>query len=143
MSHDMFKHILALNTYSEPFLSMRTNDQRAIIEQLLGITILSEKAEALKEGIRNTKEAITQETLKIEAIQTANSKIETTITSLKSNQKAWLAKKQKDLENLVKAIEELEKVDIDQELEIYPVNKDMNSPKFNAVNCIVPVQLDI
>ena len=117
MSHDMFKHILALNTYSEPFLSMRTNDQRAIIEQLLGITILSEKAEALKEGIRNTKEAITQETLKIEAIQTANSKIETTITSLKSNQKAWLAKKQKDLENLVKAIEELEKVDIDQELD--------------------------
>jgi DNA repair exonuclease SbcCD ATPase subunit len=31
MSHDMFKHILALNTYSEPFLSMRANDQRAII----------------------------------------------------------------------------------------------------------------
>ena len=31
MSHDMFKHIVALNTYTEPFLSMRTNDQRAII----------------------------------------------------------------------------------------------------------------
>ena len=30
MSHDMFKHILALNTYTEPFLSMRANDQRAI-----------------------------------------------------------------------------------------------------------------
>jgi DNA repair exonuclease SbcCD ATPase subunit len=48
MSHDMFKHIVALNTYTEPFLSMRQNDQRAIIEQLLGITILSEKADALK-----------------------------------------------------------------------------------------------
>ena len=35
MSHDMFKHVVALNTYSEPFLSMRQNDQRAIIEQLL------------------------------------------------------------------------------------------------------------
>ena len=34
MSHDMFKHIVALNTYTEPFLSMRQNDQRAIIEQL-------------------------------------------------------------------------------------------------------------
>src|SRR6056297_657075 len=53
MSHDMFKHIVALNTYSEPFLSMRANDQRAIIEQLLGITILSEKAESLKEQVRN------------------------------------------------------------------------------------------
>ena len=35
MSHDMFKHVVALNTYTEPFLSMRANDQRAIIEQLL------------------------------------------------------------------------------------------------------------
>ena len=41
MSHDMFKHIVALNTYTEPFLSMRANDQRAIIEQLLGITTVS------------------------------------------------------------------------------------------------------
>ena len=39
MSHDMFKHILALNTYTEPFLSLRANDQRTIIEQLLGITL--------------------------------------------------------------------------------------------------------
>src|SRR5210317_907813 len=96
MSHAMFKHVLALNTYSEPFLAMRQNDQRAIIEQLLGITILSEKAENLKEQIRNTKDSITQERLKIEAIQTANSKIETTIESLQSNQKAWLAKRSTD-----------------------------------------------
>ena len=45
MSHDMFKHIVALNTYTEPFLALKNNDQRAIIEQLLGITLLSEKAD--------------------------------------------------------------------------------------------------
>ena len=101
MSHDMFKHIVALNTYTEPFLSMRQNDQRAIIEQLLGITILSEKADALKEQTRITKEAITTETLKIEAMQTANSKIESTISSLQGTQRAWLAKKQQvDIEKL-------------------------------------------
>ena len=116
MSHDMFKHIVALNTYSEPFLSMRANDQRAIIEQLLGITLLTEKSELLKEQIRNTKDAITQETLKIEAIQTANSKIENTIESLKRNQRAWLSKKSQDIEKLERGIEELERVDIDSEL---------------------------
>ena len=46
MSHDMFKHVLALNTYTEPFLSLKANDQRNIIEQLLGITLLSERADA-------------------------------------------------------------------------------------------------
>ena len=117
MSHDMFKHIVALNTYTEPFLSMRQNDQRAIIEQLLGITILSEKAESLKEQIRQTKDGITQETLKIEAIQTANSKIETTIDSLRKNQRAWTAKKTQDVEKLVQAIDELEHLDIDVELD--------------------------
>ena len=119
MSHDMFKHIVALNTYSEPFLAMRTNDQRAIIEQLLGITILSEKAENLKEQVRNTKDAITQETLKIEAIQTANSKIETTIASLQNNQRAWVAKKQQDIAKLQQGIDELEHLDIDLELDLH------------------------
>src|SRR6056300_1470101 len=57
MSHDMFKHVLALNTYTEPFLSMRTNDQRQIIEQLLGITLLSERADAIKEQMKQTKDA--------------------------------------------------------------------------------------
>ncbi len=48
MSHTMFKHLVALNTYTEPFLSLKANDQREIIEQLLGITNLSEKAKGLK-----------------------------------------------------------------------------------------------
>jgi DNA repair exonuclease SbcCD ATPase subunit len=119
MSHDMFKHIVALNTYSEPFLSMRQNDQRAIIEQLLGITILSEKAETLKEQIRQTKDAITQETLKIDAINTANSRIESTIENLRKNQRAWNAKKQQDLAKLQQGLAELEHLDIDAELEAH------------------------
>ena len=117
MTHDMFKHVVALNTYTEPFLSMRQNDQRAIIEQLLGITILSEKADTLKDQVRQTKETITQETLKIEAIQTANSKIEDTISSLQGTQRAWLAKKQQDVNKLASAIDELEHLDVNIELE--------------------------
>jgi DNA repair exonuclease SbcCD ATPase subunit len=31
MSHDMFRHIVALNTYTEPFLSLKANEQREII----------------------------------------------------------------------------------------------------------------
>jgi DNA repair exonuclease SbcCD ATPase subunit len=117
MSHDMFKHIVALNTYTEPFLSMRSNDQRAIIEQLLGITLLSEKAEALKEQVRSTKDAIVQETANIEAIKKSNEKIQQSITTLITRQKAWLAQKDIDLEKIAKNISELQSVDIDKELE--------------------------
>lgn len=116
MSHDMFKHIVALNTYTEPFLSMRTNDQRHIIEQLLGITILSEKADLLREQIRNTKDAISDENARINAIQTSNEKIKTSITQLESRQRAWNLKKKQDLEKLTLSIAELERLDIESEL---------------------------
>jgi DNA repair exonuclease SbcCD ATPase subunit len=117
MSHDMFKHIVALNTYTEPFLSMKTNDQRVIIEQLLGITLLSEKAEALKEQIKLTKDTITEETLKINAIQSSNEKIKLSIETLETRQRAWQAKRRQDCETIARAIYELEELDIEEELE--------------------------
>ena len=116
MSHDMFKHILALNTYTEPFLSMRANDQRAIIEQLLGITILSEKAETLKELIRTTKDNIVQENARIEATKKSNEGIQKSIDSLITKQNAWNTQRDNDLEKIGRAIIELESVDIDAEL---------------------------
>ena len=116
MSHDMFKHIVALNTYTEPFLSMRANDQREIIEQLLGITLLSEKAETLKEQVRQTKDTIYQETANIEAAKKSNEKIQQSIDTLLLRQKAWYNQQETDLEKLARAIVEMEGVDIEAEI---------------------------
>lgn len=116
MSHDMFKHIVALNTYTEPFLSMKAGDQRVIIEQLLGITLLSEKAEMLKEQIRISKESIFQETAKIEAVKKSNERIQESINSLKLKQSAWQKQKDADIKKIERAILELADVDIEKEL---------------------------
>jgi DNA repair exonuclease SbcCD ATPase subunit len=116
MTHDMFKHIVALNTYTEPFLSMRANDQRMIIEQLLGITILSEKAEHLKEQIKNTKDSIQQETANIEAAKKSNEKIQQSIESLTTKQSAWTNQQEKECLKLAEQIIELQQVDIEQEI---------------------------
>jgi DNA repair exonuclease SbcCD ATPase subunit len=116
MSHTMFKHLVALNTYTEAFLSMKAADQREVIEQLLGITILSEKAEALKLQIKSTKDSIQAEELKIAAIKTANENVQKSIDSLTLKSAAWDTKHQQELENFGKAIVQLESVDIDTEL---------------------------
>jgi DNA repair exonuclease SbcCD ATPase subunit len=136
MSHDMFKHIVALNTYTEPFLSMRANDQRVIIEQLLGITLLSEKADALKEQVRITKESITQESANIEAAKKSNEKIQLSIDSLLNRQSAWNAQHDQELEKIGRAIVELENVDIVAELEKHARLKeyDEQSAKLKSLN---------
>ena len=116
MSHTMFKHLVALNTYTEPFLSMKAADQREVIEQLLGITLLSEKAEALKALIKESKDSIQIETVRIDAVKGANENVQKSIDSLHLKSSAWETKHDSELENLGRAIVNLEAVDIEAEL---------------------------
>jgi DNA repair exonuclease SbcCD ATPase subunit len=119
MSHDMFKHVVALNTYTEPFLSLRANDQRVIIEQLLGITLLSEKADSLKELNKAVKDEITAEEINIKSITDANKRFQEQIEALKRRQKLWLTKKSEDLIALQEAYDLLLNIDIESEIKAH------------------------
>ena len=126
LSHDMFKHIVGLNTYTEPFLSLKANEQRTIIEQLLGITMLSEKAESLKELVKATKDAITQEEFRIKAVTDANKRIEEQIESLKKRQRLWQTKHTEDIARLQVGFDELSTIDIETELLAHRALSDYN-----------------
>jgi len=129
MSHDMFQHIVALNTYTPPFLSLKANEQRTIIEQLLGITLLSERADRIKELNKATKDSIQSEELRIRAVQEANKRIEEQIQSLEKRRTLWLRKQTEDVAALTQGIGDLEHIDIEAEvqshrnLEAYHVRK--------------------
>jgi DNA repair exonuclease SbcCD ATPase subunit len=119
MSQDMFCQIVAINTYTVPFLLQPIKDQRTIIEQLLGITLLSEKAEKLKESIKEIRGYLTKEEMRINAVDNANKKIRTQIESLKEKQIAWNTKKNTDIRHLTIQIDSLEQFDIENELKLH------------------------
>lgn len=110
-SHTLFKHLIALSTKTTPFLNEKAQVQRDIIEELLGITQLSEKAERLKDDIRATKAAIINETQKISLIRQKNEDIEKTIDGFIAKSKLWEKRKEDDLQNLEQRIIELGQVD--------------------------------
>jgi DNA repair exonuclease SbcCD ATPase subunit len=116
MTHSMFKNIIALNTYTQPFLSTKQAEQREIIEQLLGITLLSQKADLLKEKQKATKQMLTEEKLKIDARVSSNEKIQESIESLQIRSNAWSKQKNEDTKNFQEAIAELDKVDSEIEI---------------------------
>jgi DNA repair exonuclease SbcCD ATPase subunit len=128
MTHIMFQNIVALHTYSPPFFGLRASEQKDIIEQLLGITLLSEKAEALKEETKETKEVIKEEEIRLDEIQRNNEKIQSSIEALQTRQRGWRAQQKEDIEKLTTSLEELMKVDIQEEiafhkkLELYKEN---------------------
>jgi DNA repair exonuclease SbcCD ATPase subunit len=87
-----------------------------LIEQLLGITLLSERADRIKELNKATKDGIQQEEFRIRAVQEANKRIEEQIESLHKRQRLWTAKRNEDVEKLNLGIASLEHIDIDAEV---------------------------
>ena len=116
MSPTMFRNIVALNTYNQPFLGMTQGQQRDIIEQLLGITLLSEKAEKIKIVIKKNKEDLQTEDFKIKAIEEANRRVLEQIDSLKKRARLWDAKTNEDITTLKTKVTQLKELDIEAEL---------------------------
>ena len=114
--HEMFKQLIALNTYTEPFLSLRANDQRAMIEQLLGITELSEKADILKDLLKQTKDSIKEEEIRIDAVKNSNELIEKNIREIEMRSKAWAKTHNEKVTELEESIASLMEIDIDAEI---------------------------
>lgn len=113
MTHLMFKHIVALNTFTEPFLKMSVGDQRDVIEELLGVTQISQRADTLKGMISETKDSIKEQEFSIKAIIEANSRIEKTIRTTQVDSDNWTKCHEAQVEKLVNEIEELQGLDYD------------------------------
>ena len=110
---------------------MRANDQRDMIEQLLGITELSLKAEILKERQKFTRESIKEEEITISAINTSNERIEKNIQEIESRSRAWEKNKEDKIISLGEEIVKLETIDIDLEVDNHNLLSELKEQKSN------------
>lgn len=116
MSHTMFKHIVALNTFTDPFLKMKAADQRAVIEELLGITQISQRAEVLKKLITQTKDGIKTQEAAIKATAEANDRIQNAIRLTEAKQTSWDSAHKQKIAVLASQLEETINIDFDAEI---------------------------
>lgn len=136
MTHTMFKHIIALNTYTEPFLSMRANDQRELIEQLLGITQLSDKAELLKDLIKIGKDKIQEENYRVRAVEDANERFNKSIKDLERRQQLWHKTNEQTIAELETDLLALYEIDVEVELEAHIEFEAYTERKINSMRTL-------
>lgn len=126
-SHDMFRHIVAMNTYTSPFLMLKPGDQRQIIEELLGITQISTRSDVLKELIKGTKDSVKEEEFRIKAVLESNNKIQTTINDLEVKSQHWDRERQRRIENALNQLKGLQDLNIDAEIEAHKLIVDFKT----------------
>lgn len=115
MSQELFQQIVTITTSVDSFLGLGGTKQRQIIEELLGITQLSEKADKLKEMLKQVKETINREQFRVETIEASNTKIMSSIRSLEQQSVDWAQKRQDTFTQNFSALEVLTAVDIEAE----------------------------
>lgn len=116
MSFNMFANIVVSDTNFTPFLAMRAKERNELIEELLGITVLSHKAAKSNELLKNTKADIAQETQKIALLEDGNKRIQQNIVDLEHKSKQFDKKLNNEIDTLTSQIATLAAVDIDQEI---------------------------
>ena len=113
ISQTLFEHIVILNTNVQPFLALSTSKQRDMIEELLGITQLTEKAVLLKDMSKESKRLADQEKFKLETITESNKKIQQSISSLEEQAAQFELKKEQKINSIQKNLDDLGVVDFD------------------------------
>jgi DNA repair exonuclease SbcCD ATPase subunit len=135
INYELFKEIITLSAQNEPFLKLGAAKQREIIEELLGITQLSSKAEILRENIKETQKLIDQELFKNQTIQNLNEKTLSQITRLQKISDKWDKDHIALVSDLTESISGLEQLDVQNELKLHSSKKDLTdiSTKYNGI----------
>ena len=119
MSHMMFKHIVALNTYTDPFLKEGAAKQREIIEELLGVTQISARADALKIMLGTTKDRVKALEATLTATRAANTRIEKSIEKARDDASRWERDQDAAVHKTREQLELTKGIDFESELSVF------------------------
>lgn len=126
MSYDLFNMIIIMNGTDIPFAQRKVADQRSIIEELLRITQLSEKADSIKEKINDISKNVEMEEFKINTIKEINEKTINQLDKLEKMSAKWNKEHNQNITDLTKALSDLMEIDIEQELAIHEIIEEIS-----------------
>lgn len=116
MNHDMFMNILMLTNDSASFHKLKPAGQKAFIENMINIHLLTERAASLKSANKENSVYIQLEEQKIESTKEHNTKISKSLQSLKSQSDLWVSERYHTVSKLERELATLEAFDADKEI---------------------------
>jgi hypothetical protein len=114
-SYNLFSQIILFNGNSQPFLDLSVGAQRALIEELFRITMLSKKANALKRMIGELEKTITLQKQKIEHQKKQNEIHARHVQEAADRIMKWDSNRVAEIQRIDSQIQTLSSIDFDSE----------------------------
>lgn len=140
ISQSLFEQIVVQNTSVEPFLKLSAAKQREMIEELLGLTELTEKAQQLKDMAKESRRLADHEKMRNDTFAASNERILNTVSTLEQSSTAFETKKASEIGSFSSELELFTGIDLqemmDQALELERIRKH-NSERETKLNNLV------
>lgn len=137
--YELFVRIVVFSASHVPFLDLPVKshyqaNQTDIIEELFGLTMLSAKANALKETIRETETRLQMKQVKIEALEKEHIRHQQQIDSAKKRVLQWEEQNNLQIKQLKSKLKKIEKVDIEEQRSLHATLDDINGQLTDALD---------
>ena len=127
ISYDLFSKIVIFSGSATPFLELPVGQQRQHIEELFNITILSEKAVALKKIIQLTESDIKVEEALAKEKQNNIDAQKKRLQQAEQRVLAWEADREKQIEQLTAQIETVKDIDFKTEQLLFDAKQELQA----------------
>lgn len=118
MGFEIFSRIIAFSASHKPFLFLTSSEQTEIMEEISGLSELSQKAEILKKHIKTNKEGLDRLEEINTTIKAQRNQILNQIVSAKSKVDGWDATHKQELGELRSHLSKLVEADVDYDEQI-------------------------
>jgi DNA repair exonuclease SbcCD ATPase subunit len=120
MPYDLFIRVVVVSATHKPFLDMPVTshyqaNQTDFVERLFDLTILSEKADALKDMIKAVEETLKVEKIKIEHLEKEHMRHNESVQDAKTRVTDWHKTNKKTIQALKDKLKKIVDVDFDKE----------------------------
>ena len=128
MNEELFNQTIMLSCGVPIFMNQSTSNQKLIIEKVLGVDVITDKINKLKEVIKETKNNINNEEFKITTLknqqETLKNDYENQITNYKQQKQLWYDTQETEIKSIKEQIDKLKSIDYDKELRLINETKD-------------------
>lgn len=117
----LFEFLVANSSETDAYMKLPEDKKRDITERLLGLNILSQRAEELKEDRKSHRKDLVSKESAQEATRQANRRIQSQIDELMQREKQWVAQQTSRMEAIKAELELMQAVDLDEQKEILTI----------------------
>ena len=116
VNFDTFCNAVLLNTTTIPFMGMKPAPQRNFMEKMVGLDVLTERADVLKSRNKDVVVDIKLEEQNQIHVVNNNGKTQIRITQLENNSENWIANNAAEIKDITSEIKALSIIDTDKTL---------------------------